>query len=71
MADVMMNNMRYNSWQEYYREKGKEATGLVRILAQVDLSTFDEHPSKYVDNPVGFNESVTQYPYLHTFYFYF
>jgi hypothetical protein len=63
---MMMNNMRYDhSWQEYYqeKEKEKEMTGLVRILAQADLSTFVELPSKYVDNLAVFKESVAQYSY--------
>jgi hypothetical protein len=64
MADII-NNKRYDScWEEYYYylKKGKEMTGLVRLLlAQTDILTFDKLPSKYVHNPAVFEDDVTNY----------
>ena len=64
MADTNNNyDKRYNSWEEYYKEKGEERTGLIRHLARADLSFLDDLPRKYAGKPAIFKENVAQYPY--------
>jgi len=61
MADS--NEKRYKSWEEYYLKKGKEDTGLIKILNDAELSTFDKLPCKYADDPAVFKENIAQYPF--------
>jgi hypothetical protein len=64
MADINNNNhKRYDSWVEYYKEKGEERTGLIRHLARADLSFLHDLPTKYVGKPAVFKENVAQYSY--------
>jgi hypothetical protein len=64
MADTNNNNdKRYDSWEEYYKEKGEERTGLIRHLARAELSFLDDLPRKYAGKPTIFKENVAQYPY--------
>jgi hypothetical protein len=65
MADINNNNdKRYDSWEEYYKGKEEERTGLIRHLARADLSFLDNLPREYVGKPTIFKkENVAQYSY--------
>jgi hypothetical protein len=64
MADVNNNNdKRYHSWEEYYKRKGEERTGLMHHLARADLSFLDDLPREYVGKPTIFKDNMAQYLY--------
>jgi hypothetical protein len=47
MATTSNNDKGYDSWEEYYREKGKEKSGPIQNLVRTDLSFLNDLPKEY------------------------
>jgi hypothetical protein len=62
MATTNNHHQGYDSWEEYYREKGKEKSGPIQDLVQTDLSFLDNLPREHAGKPTTFKEHLIQYP---------
>ncbi len=51
MATASNNDKRYDSWEEYYREKGKEKSGPIKTIVGTDLSFLDDLPREFAGKP--------------------
>jgi hypothetical protein len=55
-------NVKYQSWEEYYKKKKEEPDGYFNRFAKKRISAFDSLPSGYVNRPESFKTTVAAYP---------
>ena len=55
-------NVKYESWEEYYKKKKEEPEGYFNHFAKKRVSAFDSLPIGYVNRPESFKATVDAYP---------